>query len=145
MDLLSRLNWQEAITSTNRAAGLANINGRTVDTEAHQGVAAIVEFGAISGTAVTALKWQGSDDDSTWVDLEGTKVVVGVTDDNQYFVTGLDLPVHRYVRLVVERATANAALRTAVYMLGRSRLSGLANEAKIENVSLFTSPAAGTA
>ena len=53
---------QEAITTSNRAAGTNNINGITMDCQNAECVVAIVEFGTISATAVTSLVWQGSDD-----------------------------------------------------------------------------------
>lgn len=113
----------EAIPYASRAAGSADINCATVDREKTMAecIGLNLEFGAIAATAVTSVHWQGSVDGSTWVDLAGTKIDVAHDDDNKYVWTELRTPVYRYVRAVVNRGTANATVRSAIYVLGSTR------------------------
>lgn len=115
---------QEMVAQGNRSAGTTDLNGITADCQDYDCITGVVEMGTITASAVTTLKWQGSDDDSTFVDLEDVEVSVAATDDNEYFVLELHHPLNRYNRVVIERATANAALRSAYYILGGPRKAG---------------------
>ena len=143
-NLLSGKTFAVAVASSSRAAGTTDLNGASFDCQKYRSLAAVVEWGAITANAVTSLKWQGSDDGTTWHDLAGTKVDVAADDDNQITVTGLDQPVHRYNRVVVDRGTANAALLTALYMAGWPRDSDVVHSSAVQDVAWFASPAEGT-
>ena len=118
MNFTPNMSIEEAIASGDRSAGTSDINGETVDFQGWLGsVVAVVEFGTIAATAVTSLKWQGSDNGTAWKDLVGTEVAVPANDDDEYYVVELHFPRHRYNRIVVERGTANAAVRSAQYIL----------------------------
>ena len=92
------------------AAGTTTVNSSSVDMKGFDAVAFVVAFGAITSTAVTSCKLQGSTDDSTFVDLESTGVTVADTDDNKIFVLEQDRPRYRYLRCTVVRGTANAVI-----------------------------------
>jgi len=96
------------------AAGTSDVNSTSVDMSLYEGVAFIVEFGAITSTAVTSVKAQGSVDNSTWYDLESTGMTVADDDDNQVFVREVLASQYQYVRCVVDRGTANAAIDSIV-------------------------------
>ena len=57
----------------------------------------------------------------TWSTLDATEVDVGAGDDNEYFLLDLHKPQNRYNRIRVNRGTANAALRSAQYIIGGHR------------------------
>lgn len=132
------------ITPTAGAAGTSAINGSTVDCLGATGVQFEVQMGTILSTAVTSLKVQGSDDGSTWNDLEGTGQTIADTDDDKLFFCDIYRPIHRYNRVVVNRGTANATVAGATarkYGLRKAALShgtGVAGET-------FASPVIGTA
>lgn len=123
--------WNEGL-----AAGSANAQGATFDCQNFRSVSAVVHMGAIAATAVTALKWQHSDaSGSGWTDVEGSKVTVADDDDNQVVIMSYERVDKRYVRLAVERATANAAIRSATYIACLARDSLIAQPAGIHSVN----------
>ena len=117
---LDNARLEEAIAQGNRAAGTADIDGIAADMKGYEGVAARVEFGTIAATAVTAVKMQeasiATGADADWADVEDLEVAVPDGHDNNYVT--LDMPNirKRYARVVVERGTANAAIRSAQYI-----------------------------
>ena len=143
-NLLSGMTFDIAIASGSRAAGMADINGGSFDCQKYRSLAAILEFEDIEANAVTSTHWEGSDNSTTWKDLEGTKIDVAADDDNQVLVTGLERPVHRYNRIVVDRGTANAALHTALYMAGWARDTDVVHDSDVHSVTWFASPDEGT-
>lgn len=116
MNLSKRSKLEIAITPTNGAAGTTDINGSAADLTASgaSGVLFEVAFGAITATAVTSIKAQGSNDNSSWSDLEGTAQAIADTDDEKVFYIDLYRPIHRYNRVVVDRGTANAVVAVAL-------------------------------
>ena len=114
--LLSNVKFEEMVAHANRSAGTADLNGITTDMKGFEGCLIRVEMGAITANAVTTLKAQESDDNTAWTDIDDAEISIAATDDNAY----VDLDVanirKRYLRGVVERATANAALRSATYI-----------------------------
>lgn len=112
------MNFSKAIKSTRVsnavAAGTSDVESTAVDMKGFDAVAFEVSFGAITGSAVTSCKLQGSHDNVTWTgvngDLLGTGVTVADDDDNQIFILDIDRPLFRYVRCVVDRGTQNAVV-----------------------------------
>ena len=134
-----------AIAVASRAAGVSKISGASVDCQGYRSLVSIIEWGVIVATAVTAVNWQGSDDGTDWVDLAGTGVDVAADDDGKLTITGLDRPVHRHNRIVVNRSIANSALRTAIYVASRARDTDIVHDsAVVQEFIWYSSPAAGT-
>ena len=144
MNFSKEIKTEIGISVTNGAAGTTDITGATCDCQRAGGVQIEVVMGAIVSGAVTTIKAQGSDDDSTWVDLEGTSQTIGDTDDEKVFYIDLVRPRHRYNRVYVDRATQNATVAAALY-----HKYALAKQPTTQgtNVSGEThySPASGTA
>jgi hypothetical protein len=98
------------------ANGTTNVNCTSYDMVGTFGgvytnVMAIAAINSLTATQQTILKLQGSNDNATWVDLANTHQ--GPPQDNAgapLLVTDAFRPQCRYVRAVVERGTANAAL-----------------------------------
>lgn len=135
--------------SANVAAGTSDINCAALDLQTLHNpecVELVAVFGAISASAVTSIKWQGSKDNSTWVDLADTGQDVADDDDDKIFRNELSPgPDYRYVRAVIERGTANATLRYAIYNIANYRTAGDRDDANVEDHHLTIFPVAGTA
>lgn len=128
------------------ASGTADRNGTTIDVANYEWAKFKVHFATIAVSGTNSVKLQGSDDDSTWSDLEGTSQSVAVDDDNQIFVIGLIKPRHRYARLVIDKDGTNAAAESATVELGGARtLPALADVTDEVTHEVHVSPAAGTA
>src|SRR6056297_244159 len=112
MNLSSRV--KRTRVSNAVAAGTTDINSSSVDMQGYRAVEFTVAFGAITSGAVTSVKLQGSDDDSTWSDLTGVSVTVADDDDNQLAILDVSKPRQRYVRCVVDRGTENAVVDSIV-------------------------------
>ena len=135
-----------AIAAGSRTAGQTAINGAMVDMQGYEGVVAVVEMGTIAATAVTSIKWQQSDTTTSadFSDLEGTGIDIADDDDDKIFVSELYRPTKRYVRIVVARATANAAVRAATYIQYKPREAPVSQGTGV-NSELHVGPAEGTA
>ena len=134
-----------AVAASARAAGQTAINGANLDMQGYEGAVAIIEMGTIAATAVTSIKWQQSDTTSAdFSDLEGTGIDIADDDDDKIFVSELYKPTKRYVRIVVARATANAALRAATYIQYKPREAPVSQGTGV-NSELNVGPAEGTA
>lgn len=128
------------------ASGSADRNGESIDTANYEWAKFVVTFATIAASAVTSVKLQGSDDDSTWNDLEGTSQDVAADDDNQVFVLGLIKPRHRYNRVVIDKDATNAAAESATVELGGARTEKALKDVTDEVThEVHVSPAEGTA
>jgi len=93
------------------AAGTTDITPSSgIDMQGFEGCLFIVEMGTITSSAVTSIKVQQSADDSSYADLEGTSVTIADDDDNQIFYIDVIKPSDRYLKLIVDRGTANAVV-----------------------------------
>lgn len=108
----------QAITPTNGAAGTTDIEGVTLDMQGFEGVLMLVTMGAITANAVTSIKAQqgAASNLSDAADLAGTAQTIADTDDDKVFYIDLFRPQERYVRLYVDRGTANAVVASAEYI-----------------------------
>jgi hypothetical protein len=116
--LTENVKFSSAVTPTAGAAGTTAINGTTLDMAGFDRVTVYVRMGAITSGAVTSIKGQqGSASDlSDAADLTNTGQTIADTDDDKIFIFEAQ-PTERYFRLVVSRATQNAVVAEAHYML----------------------------
>lgn len=148
MNLSKNVKVSTAITPTAGVAGTTDINGTTLDMSGFEGVLVLVRMGAITGTAVTSIKMQqgAASNLSDAADLEGTGITVADDDDDQIFMIDLYRPLERYVRVVVDRGTANAVVASAEYLqYGAAEKPIENNVTDASTVELHVSPAEGTA
>ena len=112
-----------AITQAEGVAATSDINGAILDMTGFDAVLMAVRFGAITATAVTSIKaQQGAASDMTdAADLAGTGQTVAVADALEMFVIDLMRPREQYVRVVVDRGTANAVIEDAWYLQYRAK------------------------
>jgi hypothetical protein len=131
------------------AAGTTNQNGTAVDMLAggqFRGVRFTALFGALTATQVTSLKVQGSADNITFSDLAGTNTAaLADGDGNKMLISEVYRPTYRYVRPVVLRATANAAIDGVIAELFEPGTEPTTQDTSVSASKQNISPAAGTA
>lgn len=130
--------------SNAEAAGTSDINSTSVDMATCESVAFVVLFGAITASAVTSVKLQGSLDNSTFYDLQGTAITVADDDDNQVFVAEVVRPTWRYIRCVVDRGTQNAVVDGILAIQTNARFPPVTQPATT-TTEVTVSPPSGTA
>jgi len=136
----------QVITPTAGAAGTSDINSSIIDMSGFEGVLFAVTFGAITGGAVTSIKVQqgAASDMSDAADLEGSAQTIADTDDEKVFYVDVARPLERYVRLVVDRGTANAVVSSAIAVQYSPRNQPTSHGSGVSGET-HVSPAEGTA
>jgi len=136
-----------AITPAAGVAGTTDLNGAILDMQGWDGVIMTVVFGVITATAVTSVKAQQDTDPAggTMADLLGTGQTVADDADDKAFEIDLKRPLERYVRLVVDRGTANAVVSSAMYRQYRARNRPPAAQGTNVALERHLSPIEGTA
>ena len=132
------------ITKVSDYAGAATsaINSASVDMSGYTGVLFIGSFGtAAANNTMNAA--QGADDSADWVDLEGTSVSSGTSDEDVWI--DVFRPTDRYVRAEVARGTSTTMETIWAIQYGPRK-------APVDNTTsgtitgeLHASPAEGTA
>lgn len=134
-------------TVTAGAAGVTTVIGATLDMSGFDSVMALIPLGAVVATGTAVIKWQGGElaDNSDMADLLGTGIAIGDTDDdNLYYSEITPLPEHRYVRIVITRATANSTFGGVQYIQRGARKVPVTHGANVSG-ELHVDPAEGTA
>jgi hypothetical protein len=130
------------------AAGTTAQNGSVIDMADYEGVVFLAAFGALTATQVTSLKAQHGDQSnlSDAADLAGTLTgPMADADSNKTLVLDINRPVKRYIRVVVNRATANAVIDGVVAIQYSPKKKPTTNDATTTSATKsVVSPAAGT-
>jgi hypothetical protein len=140
---VSSIRVAQATTVTAGAAGTTAVNGATVDLSGVEEVMVIVPFGTITAGAVTSIRWQEGSTTSPTTDVAGTSITVLDTEDDTTKVLRIVKPRSRYGRVVISRATQNAVVGAALYILTGRREQPTTDGAGILG-ELHISPAPGT-
>lgn len=130
------------------AAGTTAVNGATIDMAGYEGVLFIVTFGTLTATQVTSIKAQQDTDSGagTMADLLGTKTAnLGDSDSGKALALDVFRPAERYVRVVVNRGTANAVIERGIAILYGGSTRPATNPATIIAMETHVSPIEGTA
>jgi len=130
------------------AAGTTDQNSTVVDTAGYEGVRFISLFGALTATQVTSVKLQQGTlaDGSDMADLEGTSTGPLVdADGNKMLIAEVYHPRERYVRLVIDRGTANAVIDGVIAELHCPRVMPITQDTSVSAAEKHASPAEGTA
>lgn len=98
------------------AAGTSVQNSSVIDMAGYDGVLFVLALGTLTATAVTGLKAQQGQVSnlSDAADLAGSLVSVPDTASNKIALLDVARPQERYVRAVVNRATANAVIDSVI-------------------------------
>lgn len=130
------------------AAGVTAQNGSVIDMADYEGVVFLAAFGTLSATQVTSLKAQQGDQSnlSDAADLAGTLTgPMADADSNKTLVLDINKPVKRYIRVVVNRATANAVIDGVIAVQYSPKKKPTTNDATTTSATkAVVSPAAGT-
>ena len=133
------------ITPAAGVAGTSDINSSEIDMQNFESVLFIVTFGVITATAVTSIKAQ--QDTVTGMagaaDLAGTAQTIADSDDEKVFYISVVKPLERFVRLVVDRGTANAVC-SAVAIQSGAKKAPVTHGSNVAGESHY-SPIEGTA
>lgn len=96
------------------AAGSTNVNTTVLDMQGYESAMAVCSLNTLTATQVTKLKAQAGDlaDGSDMADLAGAETAKAAdADSNKLLMLEVVKPTnHRYLRFVVERATADAVI-----------------------------------
>ena len=131
------------------AAGVTEVSDATIiDMQNYEGVTFIVLFGTLTATQVTSIHAeQGKTATLTdKQDLEGTLVgPLADADDNKLLILDVKNPTDRYVRLVVNRKTANAVVDGIIAIQYGPRKKPTKQGTTVGAAEAYTGPAEGTA
>lgn len=113
--MTQRLNYDKITRVVNAtAAGATAINGTGIDMQDFDSVKFICLMGALTATQVTSLKAQGSNDNGSvdpYADITGMATAAAAdADSNKILALEVNRPQKRWIRVVVNRATANAVI-----------------------------------
>jgi len=139
-------------TNYTLAAGITDVNSGAVDLAqyASKRVAFLVTLGTIAASGSGTIKVQHSDDNSTYVDVEGTSQAWVDTDDDKVLGVEIHRPLKRYLRVVITRGDAGNSTINAVHaIVGDNRtvpFTQLTTAGQfVRAPEIFSSPATGTA
>ena len=116
----------------------------------YRGVRFIALMGALTGTQVTKLKVQGSPDGSDYTTLGGDLLATATAamadaDGTKMLVCDVYRPVHRYLRAVVDRGTANAVIDGVIAELYDPISEPTSDDTTVSASKTAISPPLGTA
>lgn len=139
-------------TNYTLTAGTSDTNSGSVDLAqyAAKRIAFLVALGAIAASGAGTIKVQHSDDNSTFVDVEGTSQAWADTDDDKVLGVEIHRPLKRYLRVVITRGDAgNSTINGVFALVGDSRtvpFTQLVTAGQfVRQPEIFASPATGTA
>lgn len=130
-------------------AGTSDQTSSAVDTQGFTGCCFVASFGALTASQVTQIKVQQSDDDGAsdaYSDLEGSLVgPLADADGNKQLVVDIVRPQKRYLKLVVDRGTANAVIDGVVAYLYGAKSLPVTQPSSVMAAETKVSPSEGTA
>lgn len=128
-------------------AGTSAVNSDIVDTAGYDGVRFIAGFGAITTGAITSVKVQQNDINSSsgMADLEGSAITVADDADNKIAISDIIRPRERYLRMSFSRGTQNAVIDFLIVELYRAHIEPITDDTTVLGSELSLSPAEGTA
>ena len=107
-------------------------------------------FGALTANQVTSMRGQGSLDDGVvdaFSDLEGTLVGPLLdADGNKMLILEINRPrdEHKYIRVIIDRATANAVIDGVIAEQSNSRITPVTQSTSVMHAKTVAAPAEGT-
>jgi hypothetical protein len=132
------------------AAGTTSTTSTAVDMLGYAGVRFIAAFGALTASHVTSVHAQHSDDNSTFEDVAGSSTGAleaspGTTASGKLAILDIFKPTKRYVRVSVNRATANAVINGVIAERFRPAWSAVTADTTVAQSVTLANPATGTA
>lgn len=131
------------------AAGATDVTCTAVDMTGYDAVRFIALFGTLTATQVTSIRAQCSSDDGSsdaYTDIEGSASdALGDDDDNDMLVLDIVRPPERYVKCIIDRATANAVVDGVIAELYCARDEVVTQDATVIEAVKLSHPVEGTA
>jgi len=131
------------------AAGQTQVLSDGVNKDNAEGIMFIVAVGAITATGTVDVKAQQSDDDGVadaYSDLEGSALAqLDDTKDDSVAVLDIKRPQKRYVRIVVDRGTANSVIDGIIAIKYGARKQPVEQPGGVAASEVHGSPDEGTA
>lgn len=132
------------------AAGATDITDAAgVDASGFEEVVFLIVFGTITGSAVTSVKLQQSEDDGSsdgYSDIEGSSVVVADTNSNKVVIVSVRRPKKKWVKPYVDRGTQNAVVDGIFAILRHPRVAPVTQDSTVVTTSKeLAGPNEGTA
>lgn len=131
------------------AAGTSVQTSSAIDMQGFDGVLIVAGVGALTATQVTSLKAQQSSDDGStdsYGDLEGTLVgPLADGDGNKLLVLDIYKPEKRYLKALVNRATANAVIDFVIAIQYHRGDVPMTHASSVAFSEAHVTPAEGTA
>lgn len=128
--------------SSAAAAAQTDVTSSSVDMKGFDACAFVVAAGAIVDTGTFDMHAEGSDDDSNWDELDASITQMLTADDNKLAVLEIVRPLHRYLRVVVERGTADSAVDAILAIQTRADREPVTQGATVDSVTVAHAPAA---
>ena len=125
-------------------AGQGDINSSSVDTKSLESVQFMALLGSITATAVVSLKAQQSSDNGIaddWTDLAGTGVSVPDSASNGIAILDISSPRKRFVRAVISRGVANAAIDGIIALQYEAQVSPVEHDSSVAGSGFVHAPA----
>lgn len=125
------------------AAGATDIDCTAVDMQGFSGARFIALFGTLTASQVTSLTLKQSDDDGSTDAYSTIKAQSAMADDddNQICILEVVNPGKRYLKLTVERATANAVLDGVIVELFHAQQRPVTQDAGVSQYTVSNNPA----
>jgi hypothetical protein len=134
------------VTTTAGAAGTSAITSAAIDTAGFVGIRALIAVGAVVSGAVTSFKWSDCDTSGgSYSDVAGSAITIADTNDDTLFISEVQTPLKRYMKVNISRATQNATIGSVVVELYGPRSMAVTADSSVTTQELSYSPADGTA
>lgn len=131
------------------AAGTTDVVCTAVNTEGYDGCRFVALFGTLTATQVTSMRVQQSGDDGSadaYTDLENSATnALGDDDDNDMLIVDILRPQEKWLKLTIDRATANAVVDGVIAELYRVRTAPVTQDGTVIDAVKLVTPAEGTA
>jgi hypothetical protein len=99
-----------AATTKNLAAGTTDVNSSALDLLGDFNCNIVIDLGAVTATGTGTFKLQRSDNGTTWADITGASYAWTDADTNKTVTLCVSQVTHRYVRVAIDRNTANTVI-----------------------------------
>ncbi len=101
------------------SAGTSDVNSAAVDMREHggRGVLFLCQIGTIAATGSCTVTIQTSPDNSTWTTWDHGSAAFDADDDHKFCALDLWDPPGRYVRLHIDKSTANVTIAGATALM----------------------------
>lgn len=109
-----------APTTKGLAAGTTDVNSSAVDLLADLDVQFVIDLGVVTATGTGTFQLQRSDNGTTWTNITGASFAWTDANTLQKVTIGCSEVTNRYVRVAIDRNTANTAI-TGITAFARSR------------------------